>query len=124
MDSQMDSLGETMRPIRTTISNTSQPFRVTRINERRCPRCGKGELSGYVYPSCGEASAAPTPHDLLCHGPWTEELCSSCEPPSISADCRCVYMDGVRHPNPNCPEHPRLVVEVPKGFGTRWSDSA
>lgn len=57
---------------------------VTRINEARCPRCGRGELSGYVYPACWvyvqQANVSwGRAHRLLCRGPWADYLCDECE---------------------------------------------
>jgi hypothetical protein len=53
-------------------------MRVIQINERRCPCCGRGEVSGFIYPSCAEVDM-PDAHQILCNGRWTPNLCAKCQ---------------------------------------------
>jgi hypothetical protein len=54
--------------------------RIIRVNEKQCPRCGRGERSGYQYPDCANPPDGMTreeAHWLFCRN-FGDEICADC----------------------------------------------
>jgi hypothetical protein len=54
--------------------------RILRVNEKQCPRCGRGKMSGYLYPDCANAPEGMTwaeAHRVFCAN-FDDDICADC----------------------------------------------
>lgn len=56
-------------------------MRVLRVNEKQCPRCGRGVDSGYQYPDCHDTRAhgmtQDEAHGVFCSD-FADDICAEC----------------------------------------------